>query len=547
MTKQTAVPRPKPGDHLTHVHGKEIPNERGFKRSRSGTHVLHTWRNVPLHEIPGLRYARISDSDPDDFDNVDRQERVTTGLTGYNVTHPTIKDNDRSASMHRKREREGFEQLLGLLDDAEIGVVLVAEWSRLVRDETDLGRLFRIAKKHGALHVIAPHGLHLDLATTFGKQYARMLTMQSAGESDSTSERRSRNLADLRKQGRVGAGVCTYGWLGKRHGATTEDGRTQHPDEAAEVRCACLRFVDEGWSLSEIARDWNRKLERERAKGLPLVHQLPRGGRAWDATKVRNVLANPRNAGILRFPGEPDRVGDWDPIIDRDTFERIVAKIELARRVNSTPGPRTLVTSLMFCGECKARLIVHAQGHGRKGGPYRYWKCKRTASTMHVCGTTSIRDSIIEPAIVAVVFDILRGKKVPGAPSFRKRKKANARKRRDEAMERFAIVAASFRKGNLGPADYAVEEAAHEAILRELDAEVHDVDTLSAQQTLINEGERIIGGWDDRDRTDDERNEVLRAFIERVEVYARTDNDPKAGHDPRPLDRVQIVWRKPAD
>jgi DNA invertase Pin-like site-specific DNA recombinase len=506
------------------------------QRSRDTGRSLHTWRGFSLHEIPAIRYARLSDADPADTDNVDRQERITTAFGAYNVTHPTIKDNDRSASMHRRRDREGFEHLFDLLDRGEVGVVLVSEWSRLVRDDYDLARLFRTAKRHGALYVVASGGMLLDLATSFGKQSARMLTMQSAGESDSTSERRTRSNGDLRKQGHVGVGVCAFGWLGKRHGHDREDGMTQHPQEAAEIRAAAEHVLD-GWSWSEVARDWN-------TRGLT----LPRGGRAWHVTSVKSVLLNPRNAGILRYSGEPDAKAAWQPILDRKTYDRLVAKVNAARRgPDATPGPRTLVSGLMYCGECHARLVVHAQGHHRPKGPYRYWKCKKTAANMHVCATTAIRDIVVEPAIVEVVHRVLSGQRVPGAPDYRRRRRNDVRARREDAVKRFAKFTTSYLAGDGRITDdqYDAEETKHVALLHELDAQAHDVDVVSEQRRLIGEGERIIAAWDEMD--DDDRNAVLRAFIERVDISARPEGERTRGHDPHPLARVDIVWRRPME
>ena len=111
---------------------------------------------------------------------------------------------------------------------------------------------------------------------------------------------------------------------GRRAFGYEEDGVSARPEEAAAIRKAADNVLA-GVSLRQIARDWN-------AAGL----RTSFGGNEFSSREVRKILLRPRNAGIVLHEGKRVGEGDWEKIIDVDTFAGLEAVLhDPSRQVSS--------------------------------------------------------------------------------------------------------------------------------------------------------------------------------------------------------------------
>ena len=113
---------------------------------------------------------------------------------------------------------------------------------------------------------------------------------------------------------------------------------------------------------------------------------LYRGGKAWSKQRVQERLADPVYVGEHYYDKAESRTGKVKPrdewvlvalpqIIDRELFDR-TAELRRQRRpvvkrppsVTSSPA---LLTGLLMCGKCGARMSIETA----KGGAYRYYNC----------------------------------------------------------------------------------------------------------------------------------------------------------------------------
>jgi site-specific DNA recombinase len=117
-----------------------------------------------------------------------------------------------------------------------------------------------------------------------------------------------------------------------------------HPYGAAAVKKAYADVLA-GVSVYSIAQDWN-------AQGFTSAR-----GRAWTQTGVRAVLLNPRNAGLRAHKGVIVGKAVWPAIVDRDTFDGMVALLTSSgRRVGGARGRKYLLSGLAVCGKCGKTL-----------------------------------------------------------------------------------------------------------------------------------------------------------------------------------------------
>jgi site-specific DNA recombinase len=121
-----------------------------------------------------------------------------------------------------------------------------------------------------------------------------------------------------------------------------------------------------GWSISGITRDW-----QDRGSLQPT-------GKPWNQDRVRVVLGHPRNAGPLTVSATKGNLpngrrhhiigsGNWPPIIDDHTFQRVDA-ILAANRENWSfrrGAYPYLLTGIVRCGRCEQPLPRRERAHRR--------------------------------------------------------------------------------------------------------------------------------------------------------------------------------------
>jgi hypothetical protein len=562
--KDATSPRPKAGARPTHVsrpkatnaNGNlsrtiESPNER--RRRLRATKRPNTWLGVPIGEVPLTRYARLSEVlERNDTDNVDMQDRHTAVLgerERLNVVGDCLKDNDRSASWFGAQhcERESYNELIAALVGGTVGGVIVTRWDRLCRNDNDLAELIDLGNRHGSLWVFywdigRPDGGNverLNLGTSTGQDTARRLTQASARESKQMSERMTGRKNDKRRErGVSGVGCSAFGWLGKRHSTAKRpvlksDGMTPHPREAKEIRNAVKHYLDDGWTLTMVTEDWN-------ARRVP----TPRGAKSWDVSRVRDILANERHAGLIDVEVEP---GKWElhkaawhanAIISEHDYRRVKAKMNANK--GNAPGPKRMLTSLVRCTECTCIMRAHMSGKNVQ------WRCLRQPGR-DACGGIGcvVPNAYVEHYVTEWLFDILHGKKMKGAQRARQTKARDIDLTREDVQRRYDSQMLGERMSDEA---MAIARRQYDEAMAQLEAQAHNVDRASEQARYIAEGDRIIAEWNAGQWDDAEKRALAQAFIEAVWVSPRqgkVNRGPVLEPEDEAVARCEIIRRKP--
>jgi hypothetical protein len=224
-----------------------------------------------------------------------------------------------------------------------------------------------IEKHNVIVHTVKAGDLNLDSA--YGRMVARMLSVIAMGEGELKSERWKRSWQQGRESGAPAkTGTRLFGY--------TRDGEVIE-EEAAIAR----RMADDiigGVPILTVAR-W---LE---AEGILTTRDT-----VWRPGTVRQYLANPRLAGYSTLKGEIVAEGQWEPILDRDTWETVRALLKSRARGYA---PRvSLLNGLLYCGKCEHRMITS----GSRGK--RTYRCPNRPG-MPGCGGVSSYAEPIEEAV----------------------------------------------------------------------------------------------------------------------------------------------------
>lgn len=285
-------------------------------------------------------YARISSDDGSalgvarQIDDCTREAK----RRGWPVAQ-VFTDNDVSATKTKRRPE--YERLLASIESRTIDALIVYDVDRLTRTPAELERFIDLADRHHT--ALASVGGDVDLATPQGRLTARIKGSVARHEVEQMSRRLKRKFQENAKEGKA-HGVTPFGY--RRERVQDENGRDTGyrevivPAEADAIR-ELYRMVIAGESLRSLAgylNDQGFKTGR---------------GNAFVGNVVGNMLRRPRYAGHRTHERQIVSKGDWEPIIDQDTYDQAIAVLAApGRRHSRGMEPKYLLSGIALCGLC---------------------------------------------------------------------------------------------------------------------------------------------------------------------------------------------------
>ena len=262
----------------------------------------------------------------------------------------TYSDNDISASTRSTKPRPEYERLLHDVQDGRLDMIVAYSTSRLTRRPMEFERLIELAEK--GLRIVVVKSGDLDLNTARGRRRARDDAARDCEYAEELSELAKRERQQRREAGRWNGGPRPFGW--------ERDGVTPRPGEQQLIRDAATAVLG-GRSLASVARDWTAALGGS-----------PNGGTKTRSSTVRDVIANPRVAGLL--PDE--RPATWPAIITEDEWRGVRAVLADPSRRHER-GATRLLTGIALCGLCGDQETTVHGGTTRNGAAT--YRCSRVA------------------------------------------------------------------------------------------------------------------------------------------------------------------------
>lgn len=300
-------------------------------------------------------YARISD-DPEGLAlGIARQIedcRTRAERDGYDIV-TVYPENDRGASTRSKKHRPKYEAMLDAIRAGELDVVIAYSNSRLTRRPMEFEDLIRLHEQTGVRYLTVVSGDD-NLATADGRMVARIKAAVDAAEAERISERVARAALQRAEQGAPNGGTRPYGW-------TAEDRSRLDPVEHAVITEVADRLLA-GESIRAVARDLNQR------------EVSPVRAAAWSPTTLREMMINPRLAGVRVHKGETLGQGDWQPAITEATHRQLLDLLtNPARRTSPGNVTRNLLTGLAACGLCDRPVSVKIVSQTGRPKRARYW------------------------------------------------------------------------------------------------------------------------------------------------------------------------------
>lgn len=361
--------------------------------------------SLAIEHLPSqfvLAYERAS-SDPKERKlSVERQARINDVIAerefpGVPVIH--FCDNDLSASKPHVFRPAYANLLASLRAGGAIGIVAV-EQSRLTRQPSEWEEFMLVATRSGIEVVYTEKG-ERPIAEG-NRTYGRIVAILDADEAERTRLRALRYHRDAAQQGKaVGR---AFGYKAERDDQGNAV-RVIDGTQAALVR-RMVKMVLDGYGVTAIAK----QLTEERVPA-------PRGAR-WYPKTVRTIVTTPSIAALRIYDGQ-EHAGQWEPIIDRLTWERVRHALTVEDYVARHPDGRVvtfrrqrrpdtirehlLSGGLLVCGRCGCPLRPSV--NKQKG---RTYGCAWRANAPEACQRMSTLAAPLEALVMSTIDELLR-------------------------------------------------------------------------------------------------------------------------------------------
>lgn len=364
--------------------------------------------------------VRISDDRAGDAAGIGRQEadaRALADRLGWSVAEVFI-ENDTSAFKRRmvtlpdgstamRVLRPEFRRLLAGIGLGQFDGLIAYHLDRVARDPRDLEDLIDVVERtHVPVETVTGS---LRLATDSDITMARIGVAIANQASRDASRRIRRKHEELAENGQyAGGGARRYGF--------EPDGVTIREEEAQHLRWAATRVL-EGASIASIARDFDRQGVR------------PVKAARWSTKTLHDQLSSGRIAGLRVHRGEIVGPAAWPAILDRETWDDVVATLHARGAQRSRPQLKRWLNGLLFCGLCGHHLTGNSTVNGDK---YRYWCSPYRADG---CGKIAVSGAGAEAEVRRQVLDYLARPDVLAALSATTSSAGAGRARHDMAED----------------------------------------------------------------------------------------------------------------
>ena len=429
-------------------------------------------------------------------------------------------------------DRPDWQRLSGMIDEGQIGTLIVKDMSRLGRDYLQVGMLTEMVFPNNDVRFIAVNN-GVDSVNGTENDMTPFINLFNEFYAKDTSRK---IRAVFKAKGNAGKPLCTnppFGYI-----KDPEDKNHWIIDEtAAEVVREIFHLCVQGYGVSKIANIITAKhimnpTAHAKALGIGVSdNRSTADDYKWGNSTISHMLTRQEYIGSTvnfktyrksykqkkQLKNDPDNwqifEGTHEAIIDSETFA-IVQRLREGRRRVTPMGEMPILSGMLFCADCGAKLYqVRHRGwtHDKE-----YFVCATYRKKKGLCSSHQIRNVVIEE----LVLDDLR-KTVAFAKEHEREfielvKKDSEKKQASEMRQ----AQKEFEQGQLRIAalDKIMQRLYEDHVMEKISEErFHKLsDDYEAEQRELTERAAVLRTMLD---TAKERNLKIDSFLTRVKGY----------------------------
>lgn len=365
-------------------------------------------------------YCRLSQDDgrEGESNSISNQKEILAQYARANGFHNTMFFVDDGIS-GTTFDRPDFQRMQRMIENGEIGLVIVKDLSRFDRNYLDVGEYLEIKYPTLGVRFIAIQE-NVDTLKNTGTEMMPFNNIFNEWYAAQTSKKIRAVWKSKADKGERIAAAIPYGYI------KSQDDPKQWiiDEEAAKVVRYIFELTLEGLGPMKIAR----RLEDEQILS-PTAYYLENGRKssndisargkcAWSTTSVRHILENRQYTGctvnfktslvsykVHKTVYNPEE--EWqiipntqEAIIDEDTFNR-VQELRDSRRRNTATGRESLFSGLLYCADCKSKLYFCAAKSIKP--EQEFHRCSAYKENRGSCSIHFIREVVLREAILELV------------------------------------------------------------------------------------------------------------------------------------------------
>ena len=365
-------------------------------------------------------YCRLSQDDgrEGESNSISNQKEILSQYARANGFHNTMFFVDDGIS-GTTFDRPDFQRMQRMIENGEIGVVIVKDLSRFGRNYLDVGEYLEIKYPTLGVRFIAIQE-NVDTLKNTGTEMMPFNNIFNEWYAAQTSKKIRAVWKSKAEKGERISQTVPHGYK------KSEDNPKQWiiDEPAAKVVRYIFQLCIEGLGPTQIAH----RLEDERIlcptayameNGRKTPNPLPkRGEYAWDGATVKHILANRQYTGctvnfkttlvsykVHKTVHNPEE--EWqiipntqEAIIDEDTFNR-VQELREGRRRNTATGRESLFSGLLYCADCKSKLYFCA---AKSIKPHQeFHRCSAYKESRGTCSIHFIREVVLREMMLELV------------------------------------------------------------------------------------------------------------------------------------------------
>ena len=387
----------------------------GFKKGKGEIMTKQAENN----KITAL-YCRLSQDDGRDGDSnsIVNQREILIQYCRSNGFHNTqfFVDDGVSGTTF---DRPDFQRMQRMIENGEIGTVIVKDLSRFGRNYLDVGKYVEIKYPSLGVRFIAIQE-NVDTLKNVGTEMMPFNNIFNEWYAAQTSKKIRAVWKSKADKGERVSSTVPYGYK-----KSEDDPKQWVVDEpAARVVRRIFALCIEGLGPMKIAR----RLEDDEilnptayllANGRKTRNKIsPRGEHAWETSTIEHILENRQYTGctvnfkssiisykvhkkVLNPEDEWQIIPDTqEAIIDEDTFNR-VQELRENRRRNTATGRESLFSGLLYCADCKSKLYFCAAKSVKENQEFH--RCSAYKENRGTCSIHFIREVVLREMMLELV------------------------------------------------------------------------------------------------------------------------------------------------
>ena len=309
--------------------------------------------------------------------------------------------------------RPDWTRLMALVEDGQVGTIIVKDMSRLGRDYLKVGYYTEMIFPEADVRFIAINN-GVDSASQQDSDFTPFLNIINEWYAKDTSKKIRAVFKAKGQSGKTLSTIPPYGYIkdpeDKNHWIVDE--------EAAEVVRKIFHLCVSGYGPTKLANELQRRkiltpVEYAKSKGWPVRSVKQQDDPfAWDTSTVVHILERQEYLGntvnfktyrksykqkktLRKDPSEWQIFeGTHEAIIDKETFA-IVQRIRDGRRRLTPMGEMPILSGMVFCADCGSKMYqVRMRGwdHDKENFVCANYRKKTKAA----CSSHQIRNVVIE-------------------------------------------------------------------------------------------------------------------------------------------------------